>query len=86
MRKSKLDIYVVILEALAHEEPLKMTEITCRINMGRGPLKYYLDSLTHNELVKKNSSYTKHTVYTITESGKILLRSFKKVSHIFLMT
>jgi len=78
MRKSKLESYIDILEALVNK-PLTLDHIAYEINMECTILRRHLDFLIKNRLVEERKS-EKRTPYAITEKGIAVLRalSFQK--------
>jgi predicted transcriptional regulator len=73
MRKSKLESYVDILEALVNT-PLTLDHIAYQINMDCTILRQHLDFLIKNRLVEERTS-EKRTPYAITEKGIAVLRA-----------
>jgi predicted transcriptional regulator len=73
MRKSKLESYENILEALVNE-PLTLDHIAYEINMVCTILRQHLDFLIKNSLVEERGS-DKRTLYAITEKGMAVLRA-----------
>jgi predicted transcriptional regulator len=67
MRRSKLESYEAILEALV-EKPLNIDKIAYRTNIDCTVLARHLDRLIKNGLVEERPSIKK-TVYAITERG-----------------
>ena len=53
MRRAKLEIYVDILQVLAHKGPLKLTHIMYKANVNCRVLKEYLDYLLKQGLVEE---------------------------------
>ena len=78
MRKSKLESYIDILEALVNK-PLTLDHIAYEISMDCTILRQHLDFLIKNKLVEERRS-KKRTPYAITEKGIAVLRalSFQK--------
>jgi len=78
MRKSKLESYVDILEALVNK-PLTLDHIAYEINVDCTILRQHLDFLIKNSLVEERKS-EKKTPYAVTEKGIAVLRalSFQK--------
>ena len=72
MRKSKLESYIDILEALVNK-PLTLDHIAYEINIDCTVLRQHLDFLTKNGLVEERRS-EKKTPYAITEKGIAVLR------------
>jgi predicted transcriptional regulator len=78
MRKSKLESYIDILEALVNK-PLTLDHIAYETNMDCTILRQHLDFLIKNRLMEERAS-KKKTPYAITEKGIAVLRvlSFQK--------
>ena len=89
MRRSKLEIHIAILRALAYHGKLKPTHITYKANVNCSALKDCLDFLMERSLIKEQSiNRNKKTrkVYGITELGLTALRNVKKINnalHVF---
>ena len=73
MRKSKLEAYVDILEALV-SEPLTIDRIAYEIKMDCTILGQFLEFLVKNGLLEERGS-DKKTLYAITEKGTTVLRT-----------
>jgi predicted transcriptional regulator len=73
MRKSKLESYENILEALVNG-PLTHDGIAYEINMDCAILKQHLHFLIRNSLVEERGS-DKGTLYAVTEKGTTVLRT-----------
>jgi len=79
MRRSKLEMHIDILKALACNGRLKLTHIMYKANVSCGVLKQCLDLLVQQDLVKeqipqKKGSKTR-VIYTITEKGLTALKN-----------
>ena len=61
MRRSKLEIHVDILKALARHGPLKLTHIMYKANVTCCALKQYLDFLIQHNLVGEQTLHKKGT-------------------------
>ena len=89
MRRSKLEIHIAILRALAYHGKLKPTHITYKANVNCSALKDCLEFLMERELIKEQSiSKRKQTrkVYAITELGLTALRNVNEINnalHVF---
>lgn len=89
MRRSKLEIHIDILRALAYHGRLKPTHITYKANVNCSALKDCLDFLMERNLIKEQSiSRRKQTrkYYAITELGLTALRNVKEINkalHVF---
>jgi len=84
MRRSKLEMYVDMLKALARHGPLKLTHIMYKANVNCSILKQYLDFLVQHNLVeeqhKHKKRHKKRAVYAITERGRTVLKYFWEVN------
>ena len=89
MRRSKLEIHIDILRALAYHGRLKPTHITYKANVNCSALKECLDFLLERNLVKEQiigKKRKKRKVYAITELGLTALRNVKEINnalHVF---
>ena len=89
MRRSKLEIHIAILRALAYHGRLKPTHITYKANVNCSALKECLDFLMERNLIKEQSISKKsqsRKVYVITEMGLTALRNVKEINnalHVF---
>ena len=64
MRRSKMEIYIDILKALACHGRLKLTHIMYKANISCSALKESLDLLIQQDLVKERTLNKKRVVYT----------------------
>jgi len=84
MRRSKLEMHVDILEALARHRPLKLTQIMYKANVNCDTLKQYLDFLIQHNLVEEQTLHKKRhgtrVVYVITERVRTVLKYFREVN------
>ena len=89
MRRSKLEIHIDILRALAYHGRLKPTHITYKANVNCSALKECLDFLLERNLVKEQTiskKRQKRKVYAITDLGLTALRNVKEINsalHVF---
>ena len=89
MRRSKLEIHIAILRALACNGRLKPTHITYKANVNCSALKECLDFLIERNLIKEQSINRKkktRKVYAITEMGLTALRNVNEINkalHVF---
>ncbi len=89
MRRSKLEIHIDILRALACHGRLKPTHITYKANVNCSALKECLDFLVQRNLVKEQTisqKRQKRRVYAITELGLTALKNVKEINnalHVF---
>ncbi|MFA5364464.1 MAG: winged helix-turn-helix domain-containing protein [Candidatus Bathyarchaeia archaeon] len=89
MRRSKLEIYIAILRALAYHGKLKPTHITYKANVNCSALKECLDFLLERNLIKEQSVSRRNKtrrVYAITDLGLTALRNVNEINsalHVF---
>ena len=89
MRRSKLEIHIDILRALAYHGRLKPTHITYKANVNCSALKECLSFLLERNLVKEqtiNKKRKRRKVYAITDLGLTALRNVKEINkslHVF---
>lgn len=79
MRRSKLEMYVDILKALAHRGPLKLTHIMYKANVNCSVLREYLDFLLKQNLVEERNVGKIRTVFAITQKGITALKGFREL-------
>ena len=79
MRRSKLEIYITVLESLASYGPMRLTKITYKSNLNYVFLKQVVNELKENQLIEerkiKNSS-----IYAATPKAKVVLSKFKEIN------
>ncbi|MDH5376641.1 MAG: winged helix-turn-helix domain-containing protein [Candidatus Bathyarchaeota archaeon] len=84
MRRSKLELHLDILKALARNGPLKLTHIMNKANVNCDTLKQYLDFLIQHNLVEEQTLPKKRrqtrVVYAITERGRTVLKYFSEIN------
>ena len=89
MRRSKLEIHIDILRALACHGRLKPTHITYKANVNCSALKECLDFLVERSLVKEqmiNKNRKTRKFYAITEQGLTVLKNVREINnalHVF---
>jgi predicted transcriptional regulator len=77
LRRSRLETYVDILNVLARKGPLKLTHIMYKANVNCNILKEYLVFLIKQGLVEERTITGERTVFTVTQSGKMVLNNFR---------
>ncbi len=82
MRRSKLEMYVGILQALALKGNLKLTHIMYKANVNCSVLKEYLDFLMKQGLVEERALGKQRVVYAITPRGINVLKHFKELRQV----
>ena len=80
MRRSKLEMYIDILKALAQGGPLKLTHVMYKTNVNCSVLSEYLAFLLKKELVEERKVQKNRTVYAITQLGITVLKSFGELT------
>ena len=84
MPRSKLEMHIDILKALARHGPLKPTHIMFKANINCSVLKQYLGFLIQHNLVEQQTllkkGNKKRVVYAITEKGLTVLKHFREVN------
>jgi predicted transcriptional regulator len=78
MRRSKLEIRLDILKALAHG-PLKITHIAYKTAINCKDLRQSLEFLVKQNLVEEKAAGKKKTLYFITERGITVLKNLKQL-------
>ena len=78
MRRSKLEIYVDILEVLVHSGPLKLTHVMYKANLNCSVLEEMLDFLIKQELVEEKIIIKGRKFYAITPRGIKVLKQFRE--------
>ena len=76
LRRSKLEMHIDILKALAQKGPLKLTHIMYKANMNCGVLREYLDVLIKHNLVSERNTGKDRAVFAITQRGITVLKQF----------
>jgi predicted transcriptional regulator len=79
MKRSKLEIYVDILEALGQRGPLKVTHIMYKANVNCKVLKDYLDFLVKQKLIEERMVESGKVVYANTTYGTEVLKFFREL-------
>jgi predicted transcriptional regulator len=80
MRRSKLEMYIAILNVLAHKGPLKLTHIMYKANVNCSILNEYLGFLIKQELVEKRTIQKEHIVFAVTQRGINVLKYFRELT------
>ena len=80
MRRSKLEIKIDILKALACHGRLKLTHLMYKAKVNFGILKQYLELLVQHKLVKEEPIDKKRVVYIITERGLTALKNVREIN------
>jgi predicted transcriptional regulator len=83
MRRSKLEMYIDILEVLSMKGPLKLTHIMYRSNVNCNVLKDQLEFLIKNNMVEERILRREKIVYAISQRGITVLKTFREIKSIF---
>ena len=83
MRRSKLEVYIDILNVLATKGHLKLTHIMYKSNVNCKVLKEQLEFLVKNRFVEERTLRNERTVYGITPKGTQILRVFGEIKLVF---
>lgn len=78
MRRSKMEMYISTLEALAYYGPLKLTRITYKAKMNCGQLKEILNGLIQKKLVEERI-FKKRIIYAATPKARTILSYFNEI-------
>lgn len=82
MRRSKLEMYVDILQVLSHRGPLKLTHVMYKANVNCRVLKEYLDFLIAQNLVEEKPAGKSRMVFAITQRGITVLKYFRELKQV----
>ncbi|HYA78559.1 MAG TPA: winged helix-turn-helix domain-containing protein [Verrucomicrobiae bacterium] len=82
MRRSKVEMYVDVLEVLAQKGPLKLTHIMYNANVNCSLLKKHLNYLTKQGLIEEKIIGKERIVYAISQLGAIVLKQFKALKEV----
>lgn len=86
MRRSKLEMHIDILKALALNGPVRITQISYGVNICSIILRRYLDFLIRQNLVNKHPIAKKRVAYAITDRGMAVLKRFRQLRVLLAMT
>jgi predicted transcriptional regulator len=78
MRRSKMEMYVSTLEALAYYGPLRLTKITYKAKLNCSQLKAILNDLAQKKLVEERKT-EKKVVYAATPKARTILLYFDEL-------
>ena len=83
MRRSKLEMYVDILQVLAFKGQLKLTHIMYKSNVNCKVLKTQLDFLQKCGLIEERMLKREKIVYAITPRGMSILKAITEIKQAF---
>lgn len=79
MRRSKMEMYVSILEALAYNGPSQITRITYTAKMNFSQLKPIVDDLIQKKLIEEKKLRKNRIVYSPTPKARTILSYFNEL-------
>ncbi|MEM2098907.1 MAG: winged helix-turn-helix domain-containing protein [Candidatus Bathyarchaeia archaeon] len=79
MRRSKLEMYMAILKALAQRGPMRLTHIMYKANVNCTVLKECMAYLIKQGLVEERAIKKRCTKYAITARGITILKYFREL-------
>ncbi len=79
MRRSKLEIYIDVLEVLSQRGPLKLTHIMYKSYLNCSVLKGHLLFLIKQGLIDERIIGKNRIVYAVTQKGKTVLKAFAEL-------
>jgi predicted transcriptional regulator len=82
MRRSKLEIYVDILNVLAQRGPLNVTHIDYEANVNYTILKEYLNFLMKQGLIEERVVGKDRVVYAVTDRGTSVLKFLRELNKV----
>lgn len=82
VRRSKLEMYVDILDVLARRGPLKLTHVMYKANVNCSILKDNLQFLIKQGLVEEKAVGKRRVAYAISNKGLIVLKQFRELKRI----
>jgi predicted transcriptional regulator len=82
MRRSKLEMYVDILQVLSRRGPLKLTHVMYKANVNCKVLKEYLDFLLKQNLIEERIVGKSRMVFAITQRGITVLKYFRELRQV----
>jgi predicted transcriptional regulator len=80
VRRSKLEMYIDILEVLALRGPLKLTHVMYKANFNCSILKEYLEFLIQQGLVEERALGKRRVAYVISNKGLTVLKQFRELT------
>jgi len=79
MRRSKLEMYIDILDVLTTRGPLKLTHVMYKANVNCSVLKEHLDFLIKHDLVEERNVGKKRVVFAVTNRGRAIIKTFREL-------
>jgi predicted transcriptional regulator len=82
MRRSKLQVYMEVLDILVFYGPMRMTRITYKAKVNCSLLKPILNDLIKNELVEERKLKKNVVIYAATKAARTALLRFNELTRI----
>lgn len=82
MSRSKLEMYLDTLEALAIYGPMKLTQITYKAKLNCGFLKQILKDMIEKGLVEERKLKKNTVVYAATPKARTIVSQFKELTQL----
>ena len=82
MRRSKLQVYIEVLDTLVFYGPMRLTRITYKANVNCSLLKPILNDLIKNELVEERKLKKNVVIYAATKAARTTLLRFNELTRI----
>ena len=82
MRRSKLQMYMEVLDALVFYGPMRLTHITYKANLNCSLLKPILRDLVKNKLVEERIMKNNVVKYAATNAARTTIFRFREITHI----
>jgi predicted transcriptional regulator len=79
LRRSKIEIFVDILNVMVLRDSLKLTHIMQKANINHCVLQESLGFLIKQEMIEKRTVEKQHVAYAITQRGIMVIKYFKKL-------
>lgn len=79
MRRSKLELYVAVLNVVAIRGPLNITGLLLRARLNHVQLKPILNNLINKGVIQEQHLENDSIVYVLTSLGQRLSKQFKQV-------
>lgn len=78
MRRSKIEMYISTLEALAYYGPLRLTRVTYKAKMNCSQLKTILADLIQKKLVEERKLGRNNIFYAATPKARTILSHYEE--------
>lgn len=86
MGRSRREVCIDILKALAYSGPLKLTRIMREVHVNYNDMHDHLGLLTKRNLVEAKTVSKKRVFYVITKSGRSVVETFREIEQMLPVT